>query len=613
MSADNLNRSLSFWGAEAIKAGIDTSISDYTIKHGLLTNATLTSTDPSGQSLIGVYDQIGRPGASASTGYITGDLNWNVTSNFTLHAQLGYTEGHGKSPVQNVLETNIYATSASYAMRGVGKAANWTLGNNQFAKPTNASHNTTFGWIFGDGGIDVKNDAKWLALDGTLEFYDAGPLQSLDFGTRYQKNEKGNGFDFGQGPLGGTDYATAWQSIPINSTYPGDFNSTLGISGPESIWYLSQAQLAQYNAGRVNRAVSDPLYSTDPADASSRFNPGNVYWVNEKDLSFYVQANFGGDNWSGNIGLRYAHTKQVVQYTATTSAEKVAKGPYYSAFFPNGYFLNFHHYNYDKLLPSANLKFNLSDDVIARVGVSQTLTRANYSALSGALSLSDTILTGTGGNPLLKPLISTNFDAGLAWYFAPRGLLSMDVFAQQLHNYVDFKDVPRTYKNQTASGTGPNVFDTYQVSIPSNIDGRVHGVELDYRQPVGSHFGFLANYTFTSGGAAGGRPLQGLSKNTFNVGGYFENTRWHARVNYTYRSSYYAGPDRGGDFFMEGTGYLSAQVGFDVTQWLSINLVGRNLNNPTLKYYVQSPDFGKAPRSFYVNGRQYYVTANLKF
>ncbi|HEX7338393.1 MAG TPA: TonB-dependent receptor [Rhodanobacteraceae bacterium] len=613
MKADNLNRSLSFWGVQALNA--NSTISDYAIKHNLLTNATFTSTDPSGQSLLGVYDQIGRPGASASTGYVTGDVNWNVTDNFSLHAQAGTTEGHGRSPVQNVLETNIYATGASYEMRGLGQGANWTLGDNQFSQPTNGSHNTAFGWIFGDGGIDVKSESKWLALDGTLDFFNAGPLESLDFGTRYEKNTKGNGMDFGQGPLGGTDYATAWESLPVNSTYPSNFNSTLGISGPQSIWYLSQSQLAQYNAGHVNRTLgSNGVYSTDPADGGiSRFNPGNVYWVHEKDTAVYLQANFAGNNWSGNVGVRYVHTNQNVQYTATTQAETKTQGPYYSAFYPNGYFLNFHQYNYNKVLPSVNLKYHISPNVVARTAWSQTLTRADYSALSGALSLSDPILTGTGGNPNLKPLISTNFDTGLAWYFAPRGLLSIDVFNQQLHNYVDFKDVDETFKNQTASGTGPNVFDVYKVSIPDNIDGHVRGVELDWQQPIGEHFGTLANYTFTTGEADGGRPLQGLSKTTFNVGGYFENAKWHARINYTYRSSYYAGPDRGGDFYMEGTGYLSAQIGYDVTKWLSLNLVGRNLNNPTLKYYVQSDSFGKAPRSFYVNGRQYYLTANFKF
>jgi iron complex outermembrane receptor protein len=612
MKADNLNRSLSFWGAQALN---DPNITNYTLEHNLLTSAAFGEAVPGTQNLLGVYDQIGRPGASASTGYVTGDLNWDVTNNFTLHAQAGYTKGQGKSPVQNVLETNINASEAGYSFTGLGTPANWYLGDNDFSAPTNASHTTTFGWIFGDGGINVVNTSKWGAADGTLNFDDAGPLQSLDFGARYETNKKGNGMDFGQGPLFTTDVDTAWESIPINAMYPGNFNSKLGVgSAPENIWYFSQEQLAQYNDGRVNRALSDPLYSTDPADATSRFNPGNVYWVKEKDSAVYLQGNFGGDNWSGNVGVRYVHTNQDVQYTSgVVPAETDNQGPFYSAFFPTGYFLNFHHYNYGKVLPSANIKFNLTPNVVSRTSVSQTLTRADYSALSGALSLSDPILTGTGGNPKLKPLISTNFDSELAWYFAPRGVLSVDVFEQHLHNYVGFSDVAETFKNQTATGTGPDVFSTYQVSIPSNIDGHVRGVELDYEQPIGQYFGTIVNYTFTTGRADGGHDLQGLSKSTFNVGGYFENDKWHGRLMYSYRSQYYAGPDRGGDFYMEGTGYLSAQIGYDVNKWLSLNFTGRNLNNPTLKYFVRDPHFGDAPRSFYVNGRQYYLTANFKF
>ena len=35
-----------------------------------------------------------------------------------------------------------------------------------------------------------------------------------------------------------------------------------------------------------------------------------MFEVYEKDTAAYVQADFKGDNWAANVGLRYVHTKE---------------------------------------------------------------------------------------------------------------------------------------------------------------------------------------------------------------------------------------------------------------------------------------------------------------
>jgi iron complex outermembrane receptor protein len=221
------------------------------------------------------------------------------------------------------------------------------------------------------------------------------------------------------------------------------------------------------------------------------------------------------------------------------------------------YYVNTYNHGYDKFLPSANFKFSITDDVIARFAASQTMTRPDYSALAGSYSLDDLTHTGSGGNPQLKPLISTNFDAGLEWYFAPRGLVSAGVYNMQLSDYINFGTQNIQFKDQQASNTaGHDVFSTYQVSVPTNVNGHVKGVELNYIQPIGDYFGVQTNYTYASGSAEDGKPLQGTSKNTFNVSGYFENQMFNARISYTYRSSFYAGVSRTDTFYQAGIGNL---------------------------------------------------------
>ena len=96
-----------------------------------------------------------------------------------------------------------------------------------------------------------------------------------------------------------------------------------------------------------------------------------------------------------------------------------------------------------------------------------------------------------------------------------------------------------TRQYMTYSTTNPQGYlADYVLTVPVNSDGKVKGVELTYEQPIGDNFGINANYTYADGEQDDGRDLVGTSKNTYNVGAYFENDTFGARVSYTYRSAW---------------------------------------------------------------------------
>ena len=118
------------------------------------------------------------------------------------------------------------------------------------------------------------------------------------------------------------------------------------------------------------------------------------------------------------------------------------------------------------------------------------------------MSADDLTHTGSGGNPKLNPLISTNFDSAIEWYFAPRGLLSAGVYDMDLKNYINFGNQERMFKDLQASKTaGMDVYSNYLISVPTNVNGKIKGVELNYIQPIGKNFGVAANYTYAAGHA----------------------------------------------------------------------------------------------------------------
>jgi iron complex outermembrane recepter protein len=274
---------------------------------------------------------------------------------------------------------------------------------------------------------------------------------------------------------------------------------------------------------------------------------------------------------------------------------------------------------YNDFLPSANLKLDLSPDLVARFAVSETMTRPDYSALAGFTDLSPPgslggTGTGTGGNPSLKPIRSTNYDAGLEWYFAKRSLLSASLFYMDLKNYVSFGSQTLSYLT-FSSQTPQGAMVPYQLTVPVNAQGRVQGIELAYQQAITDYFGVSANYTYADGKQTslvtnGDDRLVGTSKNTYNLSAYFENRRFSARVAYTFRSAFFSGLDRNTAFSQDDIGGLAASLQYTVNDILSFTLDGQNLNNPTLKYYALNTT---QPRAFYKNGAQYYFTVRAKF
>ena len=180
--------------------------------------------------------------------------------------------------------------------------------------------------------------------------------------------------------------------------------------------------------------LANSTWLSDNDGPTGRHNYGGEWKVAEKNLAAYVQANFAGEAWSGNFGLRYVDIDQEINsYQAVASAANADV----SSLFGNWIYQDTNN-QHSKVLPSANLKFNMGDDVVLRFAASQTMTLPDYSALGASSWGSDLNRTGGGGNPNLKPVLSTNFDANLEWYFMERGLVSVGAFSMDLKDYVAF-------------------------------------------------------------------------------------------------------------------------------------------------------------------------------
>ncbi len=605
LTASNYNRNYLLWSTHFVNSGAGQAPDPgYVVQDNTLTKANFTGVPG---TFYGVYDQISRPDETATANFVNLDTTWNASSALSFLGQVGYSWGDGKTPQQDVSETQPgLGSGAGYQLNGLGSAPNFNLGNTNNTTPTPGGVPVTFGWIFGAGDIDVKDTEKWAKIDSDYKI-DGSAWTDLQFGVRYEAHDRTSPTGIAQGPLPPGESPSAYPTTFSN--YPSNFN-TFGGNIPTGIWYWTPAQLAAYdNPTNVNR---NPI---------TREYYQYLFAVHEKDTAAFVQADFKGFNWAANVGVRFVHTQEdAISYTQVAANTPGAITT--SAFGPFAGLEREH--NYNDVLPSANLKLDLSPDLVARFAASETMTRADYSALAGFTNLTPPgavgeVGSGSGGNPDLKPIRSTNLDAGLEWYFAKRSLLSATAFYMDLRNYIGYGSEIKTYTTYSSQfPTGALV--PYNLTVPINAKGRVEGGEFAYQQAFTENVGFIGNYTYADGkqtsnvqptptGAPGDDRLVGTSKNTYNAIAYFENKFYSARVAYTYRSSFYSGLDRSTAFTQYNIGTLSASLGYTINDHFQITLDGMNLNNPTLKYYALNQD---QPRAFYKNGSQYYLNFRFK-
>jgi iron complex outermembrane receptor protein len=572
LDADNYNRNFMAWPDKQLSNG--NSPTSYTVRNGTLVSASF---DPSGNPA-GVVDNIYRPGAQAETYYV--DLNGKFRMNdaVRLSGDAGYTRGIGKTPSQPAYEGNINSTGMTYSMNGTSSPGSVSFpGGN----PANFAGTTT-GWAW-DETITTTDTEGWGQLDLDWSI-DSGMIESAKFGIRYANHKRT--IDF---PEDGGCPAACAAALPTwgGGVYPSDFGN--GLDAPagflKNVWQLDPGAVQAF----VNAYVSH--------------GPNRHYWagemnVNEKDSAGYGMLNLGGSGWHGNIGVRLVGTnvKSIVNVSGGSNPITGSDfGPYTPTLVEHNYF---------DVLPSANIKFDISKDLVSRFSIAETMARPDYSALGGAVTLNDTLLTGSGGNPDLKPIKSTNFDATLEWYFQPRALASVGLFYMNMSSYVAYASHSAVYFNEQLQANA-----TYAITSPYNIGAKNQGAELAVSTPIWGGFGVAANYTYADGHDDDGFELVGSSKNTYNVEGYYEDARLSARLAYTYRSAYLVGLDRSFAQHADEVGNLAASINYKLTDHFTVSFDALNLNNPTLKYYGDNKD---QPRAFYTSGRQYYLTVRAE-
>src|SRR5438045_4955926 len=194
------------------------------------------------------------------------------------------------------------------------------------------------------------------------------------------------------------------------------------------------------------------------------------------------------------------------------------------------------------------MKLEVTHDLIFRLAASRTLTRPQLGALKPTVnfgSLRRGSLSGSGGNPDLKPYLSDNFDLGAEWYFARNSYFALDGFYKHLTNFIVGGVHQQNVNGLIDPFTGqPAIFNlTGQVNGP---DADVRGIEAALQYVFGdSGFGFQANATIadtnrkfpTQDISGNGFAITGLA-NSANFVGFYDKRGFQVRVAANSRDAY---------------------------------------------------------------------------
>lgn len=580
----------------------------YTVRNGTLTSVNYSNKGTAAAPLrYGIVDDIVREGAYAKSEFADISGKWRPTNELTISGSFGRTKGSGATPSQGVYEGDVNNSGVSYQLNGLGAPVSVKFPSIDTSKFTG----TILDWVFGASPATTTDEENYGQLDAAFRV-DAGPLRELKFGVRGTSHKRSN-FEVSQGPnFANTETGTANSNPAWNgNTYPSDFASDLGGEFPRNVWELDRAILQQWGNEHSNRSETRIYYP-------------DMFNLKEKTKAAYVSGDFEGEGWSGNAGVRVVRTEG--QSNGYQILPVQLPGGNLPAF-PWGGFVQQTRVdnNHTEVLPSANLRLDLMKDVVGRLGISRTMTRPDFGALGGTVQLTDETHTGNGGNAALKPTISNNLDATLQWYFAPRALASVGAFYMDLRNYVGYGISHGTFIDSRASQQqNKPVFADYTITSPINVDAEVKGLEFNLQMPIAATgFGWDGNLTLADSKQKFGSCPQtqtsttanpcdmlGASKVTANIGGYYENDKFNARISYAWRSSYLAAQDRGTPLYQDAVGTLSASLNYTITKNVVLTFSGQNLNNPILKNYVYNKD---QPARFYVNGVQYYAGVRFKY
>ena len=552
--------------------------------------------------------------ARTDTYQYAGNVKW-TGQRLTASADLAFTDSTFTSQQENV--DYVYASSPvrDVVFDLAGDEGGPTFGFRDF--DVTAPRNYIFRGLF-ERALEAKGNDLQARLDLSYDL-DLGFLSRLQAGARYTDRDasRRSGGRYSPQAQRGIRYGDAILPLEFELGDPG-----FGFDDSQRIrrWIVPTRDSVFGNIEALRSLVGFP-------EGPPPFLDQEAFSATEKSYAGYIQAKYAFDAGfpiDGVIGVRVVKTDGSVTGTSRLVGPATPGGPDVITFEPvtRGQ-------DYTDYLPNASFRMEFTPELQLRGAYTETRTRPRFDQLNPSANINpppaicqtdptsiNCFRTGGGGNPNLRPLVSTNYDLSLEYYFAAAGSASLALFRRDVNGFI---------ANATVETLDPE-FGRLQLNAPDNGgDGRLQGVEasftgfldFDWVPQWGRAFGLQANYTYIDGKAElapslvnspagnlrpGRQPIPGVSQHSFNLIGIYEIPEFSARLAYNRRSGYVESylrlfdpaitRDRVAPIMQEGRGVLDLSMNLTPIENITLFFDATNLLGNPIKTYREYDDAG---------------------
>lgn len=475
------------------------------------------------------------------------------------------------------IESQVYPQTVTF-----NTAAGVVPSVSESSDPAAASAQGFFGYSPGNGAgpAHLADTLGAFAID--LEQKTGGGLfTAISAGARYARRIK--------------SLSTGFETVAVNSgTLP-----------------LSEFSVSAFSVPNLVYGAFDQVASVT---ALSRSGDATGYWhVKESDWEGYARAEFAGEGFSGNLGVRLVDvddTSDAFQsYTYWNGTANVTGTNPVSV--PNHYF---------RALPSLALTFPLRDDLLLHAGLARVMSRPPIDELRGAQILQDYsgYHAGSTGNPQLRPFMASQADLSLEWYFHKDALFALAGYFKKVDTNIGYSQT-----NQTI--TTPQDTAVYTITRPVNANGgNVYGSEITFQTPFwfvpgGEHFGIYSNAALVGSDLRELSPVSnplsavGMARFTSQVDLWAWGHGFDLRVGLKHHSPYTVifGWDASQLVRLESETTLQASLAYTVNKAITVRVQAWNLTNAAARYYFNNDPNQIARYEKY--GPSYMADVTFKF
>lgn len=376
-------------------------------------------------------------------------FNWEWQINDDFHVELDYhdskvtfddglDEGTNASSLLIIAPNNIVTKTYDFTNSEIPHFSMTWPGGAAEANPNDIDPLfAQFTRGIGESSVEqFQLDGKWLSpYDSFLVEVKAGAAYTEQyFGGR-------SGFSGNQGPNGYNGNQAIFPDSMFTRTETSDLldefaggGSGLGTNYYYD-WNLSEA-LSRLQA-------FFPNFTTNPFNSAGQISEGDI---TEETMSAYLAAKLEFEIADRildvNVGLRYEETEIL-----STNLQRAEDFLVWSN--PTEWQLRFREGDdvfvsgtgeYDVLLPSLDLRYEVMDDMFVRFSTGKTISRASLGNMGAGRSLSPNpkpgSRTGGSGNPGLEPFESTNMDLSFEWYYDEASYVSLGYFKKDVKNFI---------------------------------------------------------------------------------------------------------------------------------------------------------------------------------